>query len=135
MQLVAQERDIEPLPSYEPLKFTEEDIKICAQVLYGEAKDCSQEEQMLVIWCICNRVDSENSYFPNTIIEVATQAGQFHGYASNNPILPQLYEVAREVLECWDIGEEALVYPPYSASSNYLYFYGDGYHNWFREEY
>lgn len=132
VQLTARERDIEPLPSYKPLKFTEEDIRVCAQVLYGEAKDCSQEEQMLVIWCICNRVDDPR--FPNTVTGVATQSGQFHGYSSSNPVLPRLYEVAQKVLERWDFGEDALIHLPYATSSDYLYFNGDGYHNWFRKE-
>lgn len=132
VQLTAREREIVPLPSYEPLKFTEEDIQVCAQVLYGEAKDCSQEEQMLVIWCICNRVDDPR--FPNTVTGVATQPGQFHGYSSSNPVLPRLYEVAQKVLELWNLDAEALVHLPYATSSDYLYFNGDGYHNWFRKE-
>lgn len=134
VQHIALERDCNTitLPLYKPSKFTEEDIRVCAQVLYGEAKDCSQEEQMLVIWCICNRVD--DSRFPNTIMGVATQSGQFHGYSSSNPVLPRLYEVAQKVLERWDFGEDALIHLPYAASSDYLYFNGDGYHNWFRKE-
>ena len=47
-----------PTVSCEP-KFTEDDIVICAKVLYGEAVGCSEPEQELVVWCICNRVDSE----------------------------------------------------------------------------
>ena len=123
----------EPTPC-EP-KFTEEDIVICAKVLYGEARGCSPEEQELVVWCICNRVDSEAPYFPDSIAGVATQPQQFHGYSATHPVLPELYEVAKRVLEQWSAGEQALVYAPYATSSDYLFFYGDGVHNWFRRGY
>ena len=125
-----------PTVSCEP-KFTEDDIVICAKVLYGEAIGCSEPEQELVVWCICNRVDSEDLYFPDSIAGVATQAHQFHGYSATHPVLPELYEVAKRVLEQWNAGEQALVYEPYATSPDYLYFSGNKAHthNWFREEY
>ena len=125
-----------PTVSCEP-KFTEDDIVICAKVLYGEAIGCPEPEQELVVWCICNRVDSEDPYFPDSIAGVATQAQQFHGYSATHPVLPELYEVAKRVLEQWSAGEQALVYEPYATSPDYLYFSGNKAHthNWFREEY
>ena len=125
-----------PTVSCEP-KFTEDDIVICAKVLYGEAIGCSEPEQELVVWCICNRVDSEDPYFPDSVEGVATQAQQFHGYSATYPVLPELYEVAKRVLEQWSAGEQALVYEPYATSPDYLYFSGNKAHthNWFREEY
>lgn len=114
-----------------PRPYTEREVEICAKLLYGEARGCTVEEQKLVIWCICNRADK----YGQTIEEVATAPQQFLGYSSRNPVLEELCSVVREVLDAWVSGEEALVYPPYATSSEYLFFYGDGVHNWFRENY
>lgn len=107
------------------------EVELVAKTLYGEARGCSSEEQALVAWCICNRAD----VFGKSIEEVVTQPYQFHGYADSNPVWLELEEVATEVLEAWYAGEEALVVEPYATTSEYLFFYGDGQHNWFREEY
>lgn len=114
-----------------PKPYTEREVEICAKLLYGEARGCTVEEQKLVIWCICNRADK----YGQTIERVATAPQQFLGYSSCNPVLEELCSVVREVLDAWARGEEALVYPPYATSSEYLFFYGDGVHNWFREKY
>ena len=85
---------------------------------------------MLVVWCICNRVDLNDS----SITEEVTP-NMFHGYIDTNPVIDEIKEMVIEVLDAWSAGEEALVYPPYATTPDYLYFGGDGQHNWFREEY
>ncbi len=115
-----------------PKRYTEEEVRLVAQTLYGEARGCSRDEQRLVAWCICNRVDE--SLWGNTIEDVVKYPYQFAGYGATNPVWPELEAVAREVLEEWNAGGEADILEPYAKTSGYLYFNGDGKHNWFREE-
>lgn len=88
-------------------------------------------EQMLVVWCICNRVDAYGCTFE----EVITQPRQFTGYRVTNPVDEHILELVKIVLLEWSNGMEALVHEPYALTSNYMFFYGDGNHNWFREEF
>ena len=111
-------------------KYSSAEVTIVCQTVWGEARGCSPEEQALVAWCICNWVD----YQGTSIAEVVTH-NRFHGFDEGHPVTPEIYEVVTGVLEAWARGEEALVYPPYATTPNYLFFGGDGLHNWFREEY
>lgn len=112
-------------------KYSSHEVTLVAKTVWGEARGCSREEQMLVVWCICNRADARDQ----SIEEVVTAPHQFAGYRESNPVEEPILEVVREVLEAWSRGEEALVLEPYATTSNYQFFTGDGYHNWFREEY
>lgn len=128
--VVQQEHIRNDLP--EPvLKYSYEELIMVAQTLWGEARGCSTDEQMLVAWCICNRATERNQ----SIEQVVTAAGQFHGYNSSNPVEDQLLEAAEQVLQAWSRNETAMVLHPYATNSNYQYFYSDGKHNWFREEF
>lgn len=105
-----------------------------AKTVWGEARGCSVEEQEQVIWCILNRVDSDIPYFPDDIISVITQPSQFHGYSPNHPVTDEHYELALDVMarhEAEKRGEES----GRNLPIEYVYFYGDGKHNHFREEY
>lgn len=113
------------------VRYTDEEVTLLCQTVYGEAGICSAEEQALVAWCVLNRVD----YYDSNIKEVVTAEGQFHGYDPEHPVTDEIKEVVMEVLDAWCRGEEALVLAPYATTSEYLYFWGDGTHNWFREEY
>lgn len=128
--------------------YTPEELIIVANTIEGEAGGLSEEEMKLVAWCICNRVDSGK--WGSTISEVVTPQ-QFHGYnpdrvlgskiaswpgqPSTEEVSAYLIQVAREVLDDWSLGRSAAVLEPYASTSTYLYFYGDGEHNWFREVY
>lgn len=112
-------------------KYSLNEVTLVARVVWGEARGCSREEQMLVVWCICNRADAKGQ----SIEQVVTARNQFHGYRESNPVDEDTLEVVREVLEAWSRGEEALVLEPYATTSDYQFFNGDGRHNWFREEY
>lgn len=111
-------------------KYTSEEVTLVCQTVYGEARGCSKEEQQLVVWCICNRVD----YSGTSVKQVVTADKQFHGYDPENPVTAEIFENVTEVLEAWSRNEEALVYEPYATTTEYRYFYGDGRHNWYREE-
>lgn len=100
-----------------------------AQVMWHESADIpSDAEKVAVAWCVLNRVDSDE--FPDTVIEVLEQPGQFEGgYDPDYPVEPELYELALDVLERWETGEGRVL------PQDYLYYHGDGKHNYFRKEY
>lgn len=118
----------DPLPLY-----SQEEVALVANTIYGEARGCSKAEKRLVAWCICNRVDSGS--WGNTIEEVVTYPSAFHGYNESWPEEAECVKIAQDVLTEWRSGKEADVLEPYAPTSEYLYFGGDGEHNWFREEY
>jgi spore germination cell wall hydrolase CwlJ-like protein len=64
--------------------YTETEIEILAQTVYGEARGCSTEEQKLVVWVVFQRVDADG--FGGTIEKVLAAPRQFHGYDPKNPI-------------------------------------------------
>lgn len=125
------EAELELINLSEPVaKYTSEEITLVCQTVYGEARGCSKEEQQLVVWCICNRVD----YSGASVEQIVTANRQFHGYDPENPVTEEIFENVTEVLEAWSRNEEALVYEPYATTTEYRYFSGDGRHNWYREE-
>ena len=117
-----------PLPLY-----SQEEVALVAKTIYGEARGCSDAEKRLVAWCICNRVD--DGTWGDTIEDIVTYPNAFHGYDDSWPEDSECVKVAQDVLAEWRTGREADVLEPYATTSEYLYFGGDGEHNWFREEY
>lgn len=106
-----------------------------AKTVYGEARGCPPVEQAAVVWCILNRVDSDDPYYPDDIIGVVTQENQFHGFDYGHPVVDDLYTLTIDVLTDWKdekAGVECVnrVLPP-----DYLFFHGDGAHNYFRQNY
>ena len=118
----------DPLPLY-----SQEEVALVAKTIYGEARGCSEAEKRLVAWCICNRVD--DGTWGDTIEDIVTYPNAFYGYDENWPEDDECVKVAQDVLTEWRTGGEADVLEPYATTSEYLYFGGDGQHNWFREEY
>ena len=118
-------------PEYE-MYFTEADVIALAQMLYGEARGCTVDNQMKCVWCVLNRVD--DARFPDTIIGVVSQPGQFHGYSPNFPVWDNLYAVALDVLTRWN-AEKNGVTVERELPPEYIFFTGDGIQNNFREVY
>lgn len=119
---------VEPEPEPELTDWHEE-AEYIARTLYGEARGCSAYEQEQVAWCILNRVD--DSRFPGTVQEVVMQPGQFYGYSPEHPVWDSLYALAWDVLDRWQAektGEES----GRNLGPEYLFFSGDGTHNYFR---
>ena len=85
-----------------PEEEIQQEAEYIARVLYGNARNNSERDQRTLVWCILNRVDS--SAYPGTVKEVCQQAKQWMGYSDDNPILNNLYEVARKELETWHSG-------------------------------
>lgn len=69
-----------------------------AKVLYG-VKDNSTDDLKTYCWCVFNRVD--NSHYPDTLEDVIAQPQQWMRYDPTNPLLENLYQIAREQLDAW----------------------------------
>ena len=101
-------------------------------MVFGEARGIpSKMEQAACVWCVLNRCD----IFGKCIIEVTTAPSQFTGYNDRNPVTDELYYLCEDVLTRWYAekdgkAEVGRVLPP-----DYLYFHGDGKHNYFRNEF
>lgn len=109
--------------------------EMIGRTIWGEAGGIQSEaERAAVAWCILNRVDA----WGLTVEQVITAPGQFHGYrdaANWGECPPEHIELAEDVLYRWaseryDVDYSGRVLPP-----EYLYFWGDGEHNYFSTEY
>lgn len=118
-------------PEYE-MYFTEADVTALAQMLYGEARGCTVDNQRKCVWCVLNRVD--DTRFPDTIIGVVSQPGQFYGYSPYFPVWDNLYAVALDVLTRWSMEKQGADVAR-ELDKNAVFFTGDGTTNWFRSVY
>lgn len=118
-------------PEYE-MYFTEADVTALAQMLYGEARGCTLLNQQQCVWCVLNRVD--DARFPDSIIGVVSQPGQFYGYSADFPVWDNLYAVALDVMQRW-AAEKQGAEVARELGSEYLWFTGDGVKNHFRAVY
>lgn len=118
----------------EPVKslYSEADITVLAQMLWGEARGCSVNNQMKCVWCVLNRVDNE--CYPDTIIDVVSQSGQFHGYSPTYPVTDELRAIALDVCQRWSLEKQGFEITR-ELGAEYLWFTGDGAQNWFRSEF
>lgn len=118
-------------PSSEPTVVDDSEAEYLAKMVWGEARGLTTTEQAACVWCVLNRVDAGYG----TIIEVVTAKNQFVGYRPGNPIDETILNLCEDVLLRWEIeaacvGEVGRVLP-----AEYLYFSGDGRHNYFRDSY
>ncbi|MDR2044880.1 MAG: cell wall hydrolase [Clostridium sp.] len=121
-----------PQPTPTPqLPYTESDVIMLAQTVWGEARGCAPEEQRLVVWTILQRVDADE--WGDTIEAVITARGQFAGYDKGFPIEPEIYALCAEEAAKWANGEAPPILAPYATAAPYYFFDGDGRHNWYRE--
>ena len=112
--------------------FTEADVIALAQMLYGEARGCTVDNQMKCVWCVLNRVD--DARFPDSIIGVVSAPGQFYGYSPDFPVWDNLYAVALDVLTRWSMEKQGADVAR-ELPDTYCWFTGDGETNHFREAY
>ena len=119
-----------PLPvDYETASnVTETELTILSQCVWGEYRGSDDDQVRQVAWCVLNRVDSP--LYPDNIVSVVKQAGQFHGYSAYNPVDARIYALVKEVVEVWTV--EKL--PERNLPPEYLYFSGDGTVNTFRTQ-
>lgn len=108
-----------------------------AKVAYCESRGIkSKTEIACVMWVILNRVD--NSNFPNTISGVILQPNQF-AYSANVPTVSDygydLKVLATDVLNNWAKEKAGRTDYVRCLPKEYLYYGGDGIHNYFRTSY
>lgn len=108
-----------------------EAVEILAKLVYGEAGICSTTEQAAVVWCVLNRVDAGGG----DIIAVATAPNQFYGYRPGNPVSADIEALVRDVLARWRAEDTCIGSVGRVLPEGYLWFTGDGKHNWFRNAY
>ena len=123
---VPPEVNTEGLCVHEPvykMYFTDADVVAVAKMLYGESRGCSIDNQQKAVWCVLNRVDDER--YPDSIIEVLSQSGQFHGYSPNHPVWDELTAVAEDVLTRWSLEKQGVAVNR-ELPKSYLYFTGTG---------
>lgn len=112
--------------------YTEAEVIMVAKVLYDECRGIlSDTEKACVAWTICNRVDAG---YGATIAEVITAPGQF-AYRSCAPVWDNLYALAEDVLSRWSYERNGVVHVGRVLPPDYLWYSGDGAHNYFRNSY
>ena len=130
------------IPAQWPRLYSDEDAIALAKLTYGEARGVpdlkingrvisTRTQQAAVMWTVLNRFDAG---YEESILEVITAKGQFHGYSEEHPVEEELLELAYDVLNRWNAekhGETVVRELPYG----YLWFHGDGTWNWFRDAY
>ena len=83
---------------------SEEDIELIALVTMAEAEGECEEGKRLVIDTILNRVDSDSTYFPDTVKEVVYQKNQFtsmtNGRVDRCYVKDDICQLVLEELEC-----------------------------------
>lgn len=116
------------------IEIDKDDAERIAKTLYGECRRESipLHEKAAVVWCILNRVDSED--YPDEIDKVVIYS-QFHGYDPDNPVTEELYALTVDVMIRWQLEKQGFVYVGRTLPSDYLFFsaYKDG--NRFRSGY
>jgi len=124
---------LSPAPPPPPRRWTDQEVVTLARMVWGEGRGVSRNEQKLIVWTVLNRLD--NGRYGSSIRQIVVARGQFVGYRSSHPVTEEIRYMVIDVLEAWDRGEQAKIYPPFARVTNYLYFHGDGRHNWFRPSY
>ena len=102
-----------------------------AKTIYGEARGLGKTEQAAVVWCVLNRADA----WGMDIIEVITAPGQFTGYRESNPVWPELYDLAQDVLTRWRRESNGETDVGRVLPREYMWFSGNGRVNIFRDAY
>lgn len=106
-----------------PAKYTERDLQLMANAVYGEARGEPYEGQVAVAAVILNRLESPD--FPNTISEIIFQPRAFTAVADGQIWLTPNERARQAVLDAmngWDPSENALYYfNPDTATSSWIW--------------
>lgn len=117
--------------------YTDEDVLMLARVMFLEARGIqSKTELSCIAWTILNRVD--NGKYGASIHDVVTAPNQFaySPYApTTNDYGVELAVLAQDVLERWSREKNGEVDVGRTLPSDYLWYAGDGKHNYFRNAY
>ena len=115
----------------EPI-YTDEDAAIIAKIMYSECGGIqSDTEKACVAWVVLNRVDAG---YGDTIAVVATAPMQF-GYKANVPVKDNLLILSYDVLDRWAKEKSGETEVGRVLPKDFLWYTGDGVHNYFRNAY
>lgn len=107
-----------------------------ARLVRGEAGGIwSLTEQACVMWVVLNRVDAG---YGDTIAEVITAPYQFYyisSFGTTDDYGRDLIWLAEDVISRWEREKAGETDVDRVLPAEYLYFGGDGYHNYFRTTY
>ncbi|WP_067836585.1 spore cortex-lytic enzyme [Amphibacillus sediminis] len=122
-QQADQDQAIEPTSTNVPNGFSQNDIQLMAQAVYGEARGEPYEGQVAVAAVILNRIQSTT--FPNTASSVIFEPLAFTAVADGQIYLEPDETARRAVLDAingWDPTGEALYYfNPDTATSDWIW--------------
>ena len=106
-----------------PPKYTERDLQLMANAVYGEARGEPYEGQVAVAAVILNRI--EHSDFPNTVSGVIFQPRAFTAVADGQIWLEPNQRAKEAVIDAmngWDPSENAIYYfNPKTATSDWIW--------------
>ena len=109
------------------------EVEALARMLYGEARGvASDREKAACVWCVLNRVDDPR--FPDTVLEVLEAPYQFSGYKADYPVIPELAEIAADVLTRYQAERDGDTGAGRVLPAEYVFFTGDGKNNHFTAE-
>lgn len=109
-----------------------ETLAALARTVWGEARGCTTTEQAAVVWCVLNRADRPE--WPDDPLEVVQQPRQFSGYDPEHPVQPEILDLVEDVLDRWELEKTAVGDVGRVLPREYVFFDGDGRHNYFRTE-
>lgn len=113
----------------------EAEVEMLAKTIWGEARGVkSTTEKAAVAWCILNRVDGKGYACGGDIEYVLTFPGQFVGYNEDNPVTAECKKIAADVLTRWAVEKAGAEDAGRVLPKQYIYFTGDGKHNYFTDE-
>ncbi|WP_370452911.1 spore cortex-lytic enzyme [Sporosarcina sp. BI001-red] len=106
-----------------PPKYSEDDVKLIANAVYGESRGEPYEGQVAVAAVILNRI--ENPDFPNTVGGVIFQPGAFTAVSDGQIWLTpndRAKEAVIDAMNGWDPSENAIYYfNPVTATSKWIW--------------
>ena len=111
----------------------QDEVEALARMLYGGARGIASDmEKAACVWCVLNRIDDPR--FPDTVLEVLEAPNQFVGYSPKHPLLPELVELATDVLTRYNAEKQGENEVGRVLPTEYCFFTGDGRNNHFVKE-
>lgn len=120
------------LPELAPEPYDSDTVEALAKCVYGEAGGLPLVERAAVIWCVLNYVDG---YDCADIMAQLNFPNRFQGYRYSNPVTEENVALVKDVLIRWQIEKDCIGNVGRVLPKEYLYFIGDGKHNYFRDQY
>ena len=121
--------------SYQKL-YTSSDATVCAKIMYNEGRGLkSKTELACIVWTILNRVDAG---YGSTIQKVALAKNQFAytaGAKTTSDYGYDLVALAKDVMDRWSREKAGQGNIGRVLPKGYTWYYGDGKHNYFFNNY